>query len=52
MFSESTYSVDENDGSIRPTIILSGPSSYDITIELYDTDGLATGECSSILINY
>ena len=52
MFDQSTYSVDEDSGPARPTIILSNPSSSDITVRVTNTDGSATGEYCSILINY
>ena len=45
MFNQSTYSVDEDDGRAKPVLTLSNPSSTDITIEVTNTDGLATGEC-------
>ena len=51
-FIEPTYSVDEDDGPARPTLVLSGPSGTDITIEVTSSDGSATGEYCSILINY
>ena len=52
MFSESMYSVNESDGSVQIGLVLSGPSSTDTTVEVFDTDGTATGEYCSILINY
>ena len=52
MLDESTYSVDEDSGPARPTIILSNPSSSDITVRVTNTDGSATGKYCSILINY
>ena len=44
MFSQSTYSVNENAGPARPTLVLSNPSSTDITVQVTNTDGSATGE--------
>jgi len=38
------YSVNENEGPARPTLILSNPSSTDITVQVTSTDGSATGE--------
>ena len=52
MFEESTYSVDENDGPAQPVLVLSNPSSMIITVQVTNTDGSATGEYCSILINY
>ena len=52
MFSETTYSVNEGDGSAQIELELSGTSSTDTTVEVFNTDGSATGEYCSILINY
>ena len=52
MFSETTYSVNEGDGSAQIGLVLSGPSSTDTTVQVTNTDGSATGEYCSILINY
>ena len=46
------YSVNEGDGSAPIGLVLSGPSSTPITVEVFNTDGSATGEYCSILINY
>ena len=43
-FSQSAYSVDENDGIVQLTLVLSIPSSSDITIEVFSTDGSAIGK--------
>jgi len=43
-FNQSIYSVDKDTGPSQPTLILSNPSSTDITIQVINTDGLATGE--------
>ena len=51
-FDEPIYVVDEDEGPARPTIILSNPSATDITVQVTNTDGTATGEYCSILINY
>ena len=48
MFSQTTYSVDEDDGPAQPTLVLSNPSSTDITVQVTSSGGSATG---SILIN-
>ena len=52
MFSQTMYSVNENAGSAQIGLILSGPSSTDTTVQVTNTDGTATGEYCSILINY
>ena len=44
MFSQTMYSVDEDDGPAQPVLVLSGPSSTDITVQVTNTDGSATGE--------
>ena len=52
MFSQTTYNVDEYDGSAQPTLVLSNPSATTITVQVINIDGSATGEYCSILINY
>ncbi|XP_065899383.1 adhesion G-protein coupled receptor V1-like [Dysidea avara] len=42
-FNQSTYNVDEDDGPAQPVLVLSNPSSTDITISVFSTDGSATG---------
>lgn len=42
-FNESTYSVDEDKGLVQPVLVLSNPSSYQLTIGVFSTDGTATG---------
>ena len=42
--SQSTYFVDENNGSVRIVLILSNPSSTDITVQVRDNSNNATGE--------
>ena len=43
-FSQSTYSVNEDDGSVQPVLVLSTPSSTDITVQVRDDSNTATGE--------
>ena len=43
-FNQSTYNVDEDDGPVQPVLLLSNPSSTDITISVFSTDGSATGK--------
>ena len=52
MFSQTMYSVNEGAGPARLQLVLSNPSSTDITVQVTNTDGTATGEYCSILINY
>ena len=52
MFSETMYSVNEGDGSVEIGLVLSSSSSTATTVEVFHTDGSATGEYCSILINY
>ena len=42
-FNQSTYSVNENDGPAQPVLVLSNPSSTDITVQVNDTQNTATG---------
>ena len=44
MFSQSAYSVNENDEPAQAVLVLSNPSSIAIAVEVYNTDGSATGE--------
>ena len=52
MFNQTMYSVSEGAGPAQPVLVLSGPSSMTITVNVTNTDGSATGEYCSILINY
>ena len=52
MFSQTNYSVNEGDGSAVIGLVLSDPSSTSTTVQVYHTDGSATGEYCNILINY
>jgi len=45
----ATYVVTEDDGPAQPVLVLSNPSSTDITFELFTTFGSATGEYLIIL---
>ena len=47
-FSHSAYSVNEDSGSVQPVLVLSNPSSTDITVEVFDTNITALGKCSCI----
>ena len=43
-FNQSTYSVDEEDGPAQPVLVLSNPSSTDITVQVRSNNITATGE--------
>ena len=43
-FNQSTYSVDEDDGSAQPVLVLSNPSSTDISVQVRSSNINATGE--------
>ncbi|XP_065892782.1 extracellular matrix organizing protein FRAS1-like [Dysidea avara] len=42
-FEQSAYSYDENNGPAQPVLVLSNPSSTDITVQVLSTDGTAIG---------
>ena len=50
MFSNRTYSVIESAGPAQPVLVLSNPSSMNITVEVRDTGGNATSEWTDIVI--
>ena len=43
-FNQSTYSVDEDDGPAQPVLVLSSPSSANITVQMFSIDGSAAGK--------
>ena len=43
-FNQSTYSVDEDDGLAQLILVLSNPSSTDITVQVRDNANTATGK--------
>jgi len=43
-FSRSLHIVNENDGPAQPILVLSKPSSTDITVKVLNTDITAIGE--------
>jgi len=43
-FSQSRYSVEEDNGPVQPVLILSEPLSTDVTLQVLGADGTATGE--------
>ena len=52
MFSQTMYNINEDAGLAQPVLVLSGLSSTNTIVEMFNTDGSATGEHCSILINY
>lgn len=48
-FNESMYSVNENEGSVQPVVVLSNPSSIDITVQVTSTAFTATGKPINIV---
>jgi len=44
MFSQSTFIINENAGPAQPVLVLSNPSSTDITVQVLNIDGSASGE--------
>ena len=52
MFNETMYSVIESAGPAQPVLVLSNPSATSFDVTVTSTDGSATGEFCSILINY
>ena len=43
-FDQSMYSTDEDKGSVQLVLILSSPSTTDITVRVFSDDGSATGK--------
>ena len=43
-FDQSTYGIDEDKGSVQLLLELSNPSTTDITIRVFSSDGSATGK--------
>jgi len=43
-FNQSTYSVNEDDGPAQPVLVLSNPSSTNITVQVSDIQNTAISE--------
>ena len=43
-FNKSAYSVKEDDGLVKPVLVLNNPSSTNITVQVRDNSNTATGE--------
>ena len=52
MFNQSVYSVNEDEGAVQLVLILTSPPSTDVIVEVFNTDGSATGDYCSIFISY
>lgn len=44
-FNQLQYSIVEGNGPLKPLLVLSNPSSTNITIRIANDDGTATGKC-------
>ena len=42
-FNQSMYTINENEGPVQPVLVLSNPSSTDVTVQVTDGRGTATG---------
>ena len=49
-FNESAYNANENNEQVQPVLVLSQPSSTDISVLITVLDGNATGQLISIFI--
>ena len=48
-FKQSTYSIHENDDDLlKPVLVLSKVSSFDITVQVRDNSNTAVGECTTM----
>jgi len=52
MFHQSSYSVNENDRSVQPVLVLSGPASTNITVTVKSTDISAEGKDTITIHDY
>ena len=50
-FNDSSYAVGEDDGSVKITLVLSKPLSYNIIVQVLSMDGSARGMDASIVID-
>ena len=49
-FNHSAYSINEDSGPLQPVLVLSNPSSTDITVEVFNTNISAIGKCMYLYI--
>ena len=47
-FNQTVYRVNEDDGPVQPSLVLSNPSSYDVTIQVNDDEITATSKYTII----
>ena len=50
MFGQSKYSVNEHEELSQAVLVLSNPSSTDLTVQVTNTDGSATGMLACIIV--
>ena len=50
-FNQSMYHINENDGSVTLTLVLSNLSSFNVIVQVLSTDGSARGKHASIIID-
>ena len=43
-FNQSAYSINEGHGPVQPVLVLSNPSSFDIAVQVTDTNNTAKGK--------
>ena len=48
-FNQSIYNINENSGPVQPVLVLSNPSSTNVTVEVFNTNITALGKCSYII---
>ena len=51
-FNQSEYTVNEDDESAQPVLVIGNPLSTDITVQVTSSDELAIGEYRSVFIEY
>ena len=49
-FENSSYSIDERNRPVKPVLILSNPSSTNITVNILNIDDTATGMYSLVIL--
>ena len=47
-FSQSTYSVNEDVSNVTIMLELSSSPAIDVTVQVFSSDGTATGECTTL----
>ena len=50
-FNQSMYRINENDGSVTLTLVLSNLSSFNVIVQVLSTDGSARGKHASTFID-